>query len=49
MGETYGDIVWTYPEPIAEAPKLKGTLAFWPEKDKHVQIFVDGEAVKKSR
>ena len=48
-GEPYRDLVWTYPDPIPEAPKLKGELAFWPEKDKRVQIFVDGEEVKKSR
>ncbi|MCP4259786.1 MAG: DUF427 domain-containing protein, partial [Planctomycetes bacterium] len=47
--ETYQDIVWTYPEPIAEAPKLRGLLAFWPDKDKRLQIIVDGEEVKKSR
>ncbi len=42
-GETYADTVWTYPDPIPEAPKIKGLLAFWPEKDKRIQIFVDGE------
>ncbi|MCQ3973767.1 MAG: hypothetical protein DPW09_10015 [Anaerolineae bacterium] len=42
-GETLTDIVWTYPNPILEAPKIKGLLAFWPEKDKRIQIFVDGE------
>ena len=42
-GGTYADIVWTYPDPIPEAPKLKDTLAFWPEKDKRIQIFVGGE------
>jgi uncharacterized protein (DUF427 family) len=44
-GETYKDIIWTYPEPIPEAPRLKGTASFWPEKDKRIQIFVDGEKV----
>lgn len=48
-GETYKDIIWTCPEPIPEAPKLKGTMAFWPEKDKRIQIFIDGEESKKSR
>ena len=48
-GETYKDIIWTYPEPIPEAPKLKGTMAFWSEKDKRIQIFIDGEESKKSR
>ena len=44
-GETYKDIIWAYPEPIPEAPRLKGTISFWPEKDKRIQIFVDGEKV----
>ena len=48
-GETYKDIAWTYPEPIPEAPKLKGTVAFWPEKDQRIRIIVDGEAVRKAR
>ncbi len=39
----YENIVWTYLNPIPEAPKLKNMLAFWPEKDKRLQIFVDGE------
>lgn len=42
-GNTYTDIVWAYPDPIPEVPKIKGLLAFWPEKDKRIQIFVDGE------
>lgn len=47
--ETYPNLVWSYPDPIPESPKIKGLLAFWAEKDKRVQIVVDGEAVKKSR
>ena len=43
--ETYEDVVWTYLEPIPEAPKIKGLLAFWPEKDRRIEIVVDGEAV----
>jgi len=42
-GETIKDAVWLYPDPIPEAPKIKGLLAFWPEKDKRIQIIVDGE------
>lgn len=42
-GSRYANILWTYRDPIAEAPKLKGMLAFWPEKDEHIQIFVDGK------
>jgi uncharacterized protein (DUF427 family) len=42
-GETYADAVFTYPDPIPETPKIKGLLVFWPEKDKRIQIVVDGE------
>ncbi len=39
----YEDIVWTYPEPIPECPKIKGLLCFFNE---HVdEIKVDGETV----
>src|SRR5258708_15521150 len=41
--EVFPDIVWRYPEPIAECPKIKGHLAFFNE---HVdEIRVDGVAV----
>jgi uncharacterized protein (DUF427 family) len=42
-GDRVEDVVWTYPDPIPEAPKLRGLVAFWPEKDKRIQILVDGE------
>lgn len=42
-GETFENVVWTYPEPIPEAPKLKDLLVFWPEKDARIEILVDGE------
>jgi uncharacterized protein (DUF427 family) len=36
----FGDLVWTYPDPIAECPKIKGYLCFFNE---HVDdILVDG-------
>ncbi|MEM7126557.1 MAG: DUF427 domain-containing protein [Chloroflexota bacterium] len=44
-GETYENTAWYYPQPIPEAPRLKGTIAFWPEKDKRIQLIVDGEPV----
>ena len=47
-GETFEDIIFTYPDPIPEAPKLKGALAFWPEKDKRIEIYVDGELKTKN-
>jgi uncharacterized protein (DUF427 family) len=42
-GEVFPDIVWTYPEPIPECPKIKGYLCFFNE---HVDdILVDGVSV----
>ena len=38
------DIVWSYPDPIPEAPKIRGLLSFYNEK---VDIIVDG--VKQER
>src|SRR5581483_8942344 len=34
------DILWSYPNPIAECPRIKGYLSFFNEK---VDIYVDGE------
>lgn len=39
-GQLFEDIVWSYPEPIAEQPKIKGLLSFFNEKVD--AIFVDG-------
>ncbi|MBZ0278457.1 MAG: DUF427 domain-containing protein [Anaerolineae bacterium] len=39
-GKTYENLVWAYPDPIAEIPKIKGTAAFYNEK---LDIYVDGE------
>ncbi|HEV8014034.1 MAG TPA: DUF427 domain-containing protein [Stellaceae bacterium] len=39
----FEDIVWTYPDPIAECPKIKGYLCFFNEQVD--DIFVDGIAV----
>ena len=41
-GALYEDIVWSYPEPIAECPKIKGLLSFFNEKVD--EIRVDGIA-----
>jgi uncharacterized protein (DUF427 family) len=38
-GSRHEDIVWGYPAPIAEAPKIENLLAFYNEK---VDIVVDG-------
>lgn len=39
-GKDVPDIVWSYPEPIPECPKLTGYLSFFNEK---VDVYVDGE------
>jgi uncharacterized protein (DUF427 family) len=39
-GQVYKDLVWGYPEPIPECPKIKGLLCFFNEK---VDLYVDGE------
>lgn len=45
-GTRLEDTVWYYPDPIPESPRLKGHLAFWPEKDKRrIKIVIDGEVV----
>ncbi len=38
--QVYPDLVWSYPDPIPECPKIKNLLAFYNEK---VDIYVDGE------
>ncbi len=44
IGEAvFPDIVWSYPEPIAECPKIKGHLAFFNEQVD--EIRVDGVAL----
>ena len=37
--EVFRNIVWSYPDPIPECPKIKGLLCFYNEK---VDIYVDG-------
>jgi len=45
IGENeHKDIVWGYPNPIAEAPKIKNLYSFYNEK---VDIYVDGELEKR--
>ncbi len=38
--QTYENIVWSYQDPIAECPRIKGFLSFFNEK---VDVTVDGE------
>lgn len=45
-GQVYPDIVWSYPEPIPECPKIKGLLSFYNEK---VDLYVDGVLQERPR
>jgi uncharacterized protein (DUF427 family) len=38
--KVYKDLVWSYPEPIPECPKIKELLCFYNEK---VDLYLDGE------
>lgn len=38
--QTYENLVWSYPDPIPENPKIKDLLCFFSER---VDLFVDGE------
>ena len=42
-GHSIEDAAWYYLKPIPEAPRLTGKIAFWPEKDKHIKLVVDGQ------
>lgn len=44
-GRTFEDIVWGYPDPVAECPKIKNLLCFFNEKVD--AIFVDGLETEK--
>jgi uncharacterized protein (DUF427 family) len=39
-GKLHRNIVWSYPDPIAECPKIRGLFSFFNE---HVDLHVDGE------
>jgi uncharacterized protein (DUF427 family) len=45
-GERVEDLIWYYPEPIPEAAKIEGLLAFFNE---HVDLEVDGEVQERPR
>ena len=38
--QVFADIVWSYPFPIPECPKIQNLMAFYNEK---VELYVDGE------
>lgn len=44
--EVHENVVWGYPDPIAENPKLTGLMAFYNER---VDLYVDGELQKRPR
>ena len=46
-GELYEDLVWTYPEPIAEAARIKDRLCFFNERVDRIEI--DGVAEEKPK
>ena len=45
-GRPYEDVVWSYPAPIPECPKIEGLLCFYNER---ADIFVDGELQEKPK
>ena len=46
-GETFEDIVWSYPDPIAECPKIRDLMCFYNENVD--AILVDGVEVEKPK
>ena len=46
-GKTFENIIWTYPEPIPECPKIKNLLCFFNEKVD--SITVDGKEIPKQK
>jgi uncharacterized protein (DUF427 family) len=42
-GEVFPDLIWSYPDPIPECPKIEGYLCFFNERVD--EIRVDGVAV----
>lgn len=44
-GRRFEDLVWSYPDPVLEIPKIKGLFSFYNER---LEIYVDGELQKPS-
>jgi uncharacterized protein (DUF427 family) len=42
--ELIEDIVWSYPAPIPECPKIENLMSFY---DEHVDVYVDGALQQK--
>lgn len=47
VGDGSRDIVWSYPDPISECPKIEGLMAFFNERVD--AIYVDGEVQPKPK
>jgi uncharacterized protein (DUF427 family) len=45
-GETFEDVVWSYPTPLPENVKIAGLVAFYNEK---VDLIVDGERLERPK
>jgi uncharacterized protein (DUF427 family) len=45
IGDTSRDIAWSYPEPIAECPKIEGLISFFNERVESIEV--DGELQEK--
>ena len=45
-GTTYEDIVWSYPAPLPECPKIEQAMCFFHERDT-VTLTVDGERLER--
>jgi len=45
-GNRFEDIVWSYPDPIDECPKIKGLLCFYNENVD--EIYIDGEPIDRA-
>ena len=43
-GDLFIDFSWTYPDPIAECPRIAGYICFFNERVD--DIFIDGEAIE---
>lgn len=44
-GKEFDNVVWSYPEPLDQQPRLKNLKAFWTEKDKSIELYVDGKLI----
>ncbi|MBM3488666.1 MAG: DUF427 domain-containing protein [Alphaproteobacteria bacterium] len=46
-GRTWEDIAWSYPDPIAECPRIKGLISFYNENVEAIRV--DGRPVERPR